>query len=166
MPAGEERAAALGDVAWNRYPDRTATGLRAALGGFLGQDPDRITCGNGSNEVLLNLFLAYGGAGRKALLFEPTYALHAQIARITGTGVIAEPRGADFSVDPDRAAEVIAREREDWTMRAADAHSRVTDLAARPLLAQVDPALAALGQPLSGQIAARFGDLIAALRRA
>ena len=38
---------------------------------------------------------------------------------------------------------------------------RVTELAARPLLAQVDPALAALGQPLSGQIAARFGDLIA-----
>ena len=101
---------ALGRVAWNRYPDRAATDLRVALGAFLGQDPARITCGNGSNEVLLDLFLAYGGAGRRALLFEPTYALHAQIARVTGTTVIEEPRGAGFAIDPERAAAVIARE--------------------------------------------------------
>ncbi len=66
---------ALRDVDWNRYPDRAATELRAALGTFLGQPPARLLCGNGSNEILQTLLLTYGGAGRRALMFEPTYAL-------------------------------------------------------------------------------------------
>ncbi|MFM8237150.1 MAG: histidinol-phosphate transaminase [Actinomycetota bacterium] len=103
--------AALRDVAWNRYPDRSAAELRTALGAFLGHDPARITAGNGSNEVLQTLFLAYGGPGRRALLFEPTYALHAQIARTTGTEVVVEPRAADFAIDPVRATATIARTR-------------------------------------------------------
>ncbi len=72
--------AALGDVGWHRYPDRAAHDLRDALGAFLGQPPERLLCANGSNEVLQTLLLTYGGSGRRALLFEPTYALHAQIA--------------------------------------------------------------------------------------
>ncbi len=87
---------ALRDVDWNRYPDRAATELRAALGAFLGQPPERLLCGNGSNEILQTLLLTYGGAGRRALMFEPTYALHAQIARGTGTEVVAGERGADY----------------------------------------------------------------------
>jgi len=102
---------ALRGVAWNRYPDRAAAELRSAIGEFLGQPAERITCGNGSNEVLQSLFLAYGGAGRRALLFEPTYALHAQIARTTGTGVFEVPRGADFAIDVPRALAAIAAER-------------------------------------------------------
>ena len=45
-------------------------------------------CANGSNEVLQCLLLAFGGPGRRALVFEPTYALHSHIARITGTEVV------------------------------------------------------------------------------
>ena len=103
--------AALGDVDWNRYPDRDARALKDALGAFLGQPANRLLCGNGSNEVLQTLLLAYGGAGRKALMFEPTYALHAQIARGTGTEVIAGERRADYSIDPDDAVALIAREK-------------------------------------------------------
>jgi histidinol-phosphate aminotransferase len=102
---------ALRDVEWNRYPDRAATGLRAALGAFLGQPPDRLLCGNGSNEILQTLLLTYGGAGRRALMFEPTYALHAQIARGTGTEVVAGERRGDFCIDPDDAVATIERVR-------------------------------------------------------
>ena len=98
-------------VDWNRYPDRAATGLRDALGAFLGQPPGRLICGNGSNEILQTLLLTYGGAGRRALMFEPTYALHAQIARGTGTGVVAGERRADYCIDPDDAVAAIERER-------------------------------------------------------
>jgi histidinol-phosphate aminotransferase len=101
--------AALADVAWHRYPDRGATDLRAALGDFLGQPPERLLCANGSNEVLQTLLLAYGGTGRRALIFEPTYALHAQIARSTATEVAVGERGGDFAIDPDAA---VARMRE------------------------------------------------------
>ena len=41
--------------------------------------------------------------GRRALVFEPTYALHSHIARITGTEVVVGERRDDFTVDPDAA---------------------------------------------------------------
>ena len=100
---------ALRDVSWNRYPDRSAAELRAALGRFLGQPVSRLLCGNGSNEVLQTLLATYGGAGRRALMFEPTYALHAQIARATATEAVAGERRADYTIDPADALETIAR---------------------------------------------------------
>jgi histidinol-phosphate aminotransferase len=92
----------------NRYPDRGAHGLRDALGAHLGQPAARLFCANGSNEVLQTLLLTYGGPGRRAAMFEPTYALHSHIARITGTEVVAGERRADFSVDPEAARALIA----------------------------------------------------------
>ena len=89
----------LGRIAFNRYPDRGATELRAALGQFHGFDPGRVFCANGSNEVLQCLLLAYGGAGRAAALFEPTYALHRHIALLTATAVVVGWRGPDHRID-------------------------------------------------------------------
>ena len=99
---------ALASVDYHRYPDRAATALRARLGAFLGQPVERIFCANGSNEVLQTLLLTYGGPGRSAALFEPTYALHAHIARITGTDVVTGERQADFGIDVPAAEALIA----------------------------------------------------------
>jgi histidinol-phosphate aminotransferase len=99
--------AALGEVGWNRYPDRGARELRADLGAFLGQPPERLLCANGSNEVLQTLLLTYGGSGRRALMFEPTYALHGQIARTTATEIVTGERASDYSIDIDAAAELM-----------------------------------------------------------
>jgi histidinol-phosphate aminotransferase len=44
-------------------------------------------------------------------MFEPTYALHSHIARITGTEVIVGERRADFSVDPHVAGALIEEQR-------------------------------------------------------
>ncbi len=101
----------LQKVDWNRYPDRGATELRERLGAFLGQPPARLVCGNGSNEVLQTLLLTYGGTGRRALMFEPTYALHAQLARGTATGIVTGERNADFTLDAAAASALIERER-------------------------------------------------------
>ncbi|MFN8027893.1 MAG: histidinol-phosphate transaminase [Acidimicrobiia bacterium] len=100
---------ALRDAPLHRYPDRAAADLRAALGAQLGQPAERIFCANGSNEVLQTLFLTYGGAGRTALVFEPTYALHSHIARITATEVVVGERRADFTIDPSEAVALIER---------------------------------------------------------
>jgi histidinol-phosphate aminotransferase len=102
---------ALASVDYHRYPDRAATALRARLGAFLGQPVERIFCANGSNEVLQTLLLTYGGPGRSAALFEPTYALHAHIARITGTDVVTGEREADFGIDVPAAEALIASSR-------------------------------------------------------
>jgi histidinol-phosphate aminotransferase len=91
-----EEAAAT--IAFNRYPQREATELRRRIGQLHGLSVENVHCGNGSNEVLQCLLLAYGGQGRCVAAFEPTYALHSHIARITGTAVQAGERDADFLV--------------------------------------------------------------------
>jgi histidinol-phosphate aminotransferase len=104
----DELAAAISALGANRYPDRRAEALRAAIGGHHGVSPEQVFCANGSNEVLQCLFLAYGGAGRKAVVFEPTYALHSHIARLTGTQLVTARRDANFLVDVRTALDVIA----------------------------------------------------------
>lgn len=98
----------IADIAWNRYPDRTASALRAAIARSHGVGVDQVFAGNGSNEILQTLLLAYAGAGRKVLTFEPTYQLHAHIARITGAEVVSAPRGADFRIDQSKLADVFS----------------------------------------------------------
>jgi histidinol-phosphate aminotransferase len=94
-------------VDWNRYPDRDAVGLRSAIGKLHGVGFEQVFAANGSNEVLQTLLLTYGGPGRRAAMFEPTYALHSHIARISGTEVVAGERRADFSIDPAAARGMI-----------------------------------------------------------
>ena len=108
-PAGftDAVAAAARSVAWNRYPDRQASELRSRIAARHGTTPDRVFAANGSNEVLQCLLLAYGGAGRCTALFEPTYALHSHLARVTGTAVVEGDRREDFTLDPDAALELI-----------------------------------------------------------
>ena len=102
---------ALRDVAWHRYPDRGARELRHALGSSLGQPVARLLCANGSNEILQTLLLTYGGAGRRAVIFEPTYALHAHIAEITNTEIVTGERRPDFTVDVDAAIALVGSTR-------------------------------------------------------
>ena len=104
----DELLAALAEVSFHRYPDRPATELREAVADLHGVTPDEVFCANGSNEVLQCLLLAFGGPGRRALVFEPTYALHSHIARITGTEVVEGARDDDFQIDPRHALELLA----------------------------------------------------------
>lgn len=104
----EALAAEMRTIELNRYPDREATALRAALAAHHGVHEDQVFCANGSNEAIQCLLLAFGGAGRPAMVFEPTYALHSHIARITGTPVVEGRRDESFRVDPDEVARTVA----------------------------------------------------------
>ena len=68
-------------VDWNRYPDRLAQSLREDLAALHQVQPEQVFVANGSNEVLQTICLTFGGHGRTALTFEPTYAMYGQIAR-------------------------------------------------------------------------------------
>jgi histidinol-phosphate aminotransferase len=98
-------------IRWNRYPDRHASELRAALASLHGVRADQVFCANGSNEVLQSLCLAYGGTGRSVAVFEPTYALHSHIAHLTGTAVGEGQRRPDFSLDLNAVRDVLEGER-------------------------------------------------------
>ena len=101
-------AAEVAALEWHRYPDRSYRRLREAIADHHGVAPEQVFAANGSNEVLQTLCLAYGGAGRTAAVFEPTYALHSHIPRITGTGLAVGERGEDFALDLDEVRRVLA----------------------------------------------------------
>ncbi len=107
----EDVAAAIAEIEWHRYPGRSATELRTEIGRLHGVGPAQVFAANGSNEVLQTLLLTYGGPGRSAAMFEPTYALHSHLSRITGTGVIEGERLADFSLDMDEVERLITEHR-------------------------------------------------------
>ncbi len=109
-PAAWRQALAdeISRIEWQRYPDRQATRLRAAIAERHGVDPACVFAANGSNEVIQSLCLAYGGPGRTAAVFEPTYRLHSHIATLTGTAVAAGGRGGDLALDLDEVRRVVA----------------------------------------------------------
>jgi histidinol-phosphate aminotransferase len=103
------QAAAAEAAALNRYPDRDATGLRRDLAEYLGHGltAEQTWAANGSNEVIQQLYQAFGGPGRTALGFEPSYSMHPLIAQTTSTRWISGSREADFGIDPARAVTAV-----------------------------------------------------------
>ncbi len=97
----------------NRYPDREFAELRAGLATYLGHGvrPEQVWAANGSNEVMLHLLQAFGGPGRTALSFAPTYSMYPEYARDTSTRWVVGHRAEDFAIDLDSARELIAQER-------------------------------------------------------
>jgi histidinol-phosphate aminotransferase len=107
------RAVGAAAVTLNRYPDREFVELREALAAYLntsggsGITPAMVWAANGSNEVMLQLLQAFGGPGRVALSFAPTYSMYPEYARDTMTEWVAGHRAEDFSLDLDAARELI-----------------------------------------------------------
>jgi histidinol-phosphate aminotransferase len=93
----------------NRYPDRDAMVLREDLAAYLGHGLTRrqVWAANGSNEIIQQLLQTFGGPGRTALGFEPSYAMHPLIARATATAWIAGTREPGFGLDAAHAVAAI-----------------------------------------------------------
>lgn len=104
-------ATAVGDVfrGLNRYPDRDAKALRRDLAAYLGHglDESRVWAANGSNEVIQQLLQAFGGPGRTALSFAPTYSMYPEYARNTATTWVTGRRDEDFGIDRTHALERV-----------------------------------------------------------
>ena len=97
----------------NRYPDREHEELRQALAAYLKREseaslqPGQIWAANGSNEIMLQLFQAFGGPGRTALGCDPTYSMYPEYARDTFTDWELAHRLPDFSLDIETTIERI-----------------------------------------------------------
>jgi histidinol-phosphate aminotransferase len=92
-------------VSLNRYPDYEAAELRSRLAQRNGFELEEVWAANGSNEVIQQLLLAYGGPGRRALVFEPTYLLHSRLAWIAHTEVARVDLDPPFDIGPEQQAE-------------------------------------------------------------
>jgi histidinol-phosphate aminotransferase len=93
----------------NRYPDRDAMSLRTALADYLGHGltAAQTWAANGSNEVIQQLLQAFGGPGRSALGFEPSYSMHPLISQTTATRWIRAARSSDFRLEASDAVAAV-----------------------------------------------------------
>jgi len=108
-------AAAAAAAELNRYPDRDAAGLRGDLADYLGHGltGQQTWAANGSNEIIQQLLQAFGGPGRRALGFEPSYSMHPIITATTSTSWVSVTRDDDFGIDQHRAVAAIREHQPD-----------------------------------------------------
>ncbi|MGE2731921.1 histidinol-phosphate transaminase [Mycolicibacterium vaccae] len=111
----EDVAASVRDVAaeLHRYPDRDAVALRTDLAAYLTKQTgnhvgvENVWAANGSNEILQQLLQAFGGPGRSAIGFVPSYSMHPIIADGTQTEWLVANRAEDFGLDTAEAVRAI-----------------------------------------------------------
>ncbi len=95
----------LPEFSFNRYPDPTARELRALIAEANGLDVENVLLGNGGDELIFDLLLAWGGPGRTILDMPPTFSMYGIDAQVTGTTVVRIPRLDDFSVNREAVLE-------------------------------------------------------------
>ncbi|WP_033346091.1 histidinol-phosphate transaminase [Catenuloplanes japonicus] len=153
---GKALQAELRDL--NRYPDRDAVALRAALADYLGHDltTAHVWAANGSNEIQQQLLQAFAGPGRVALGFTPAYSMHPLLALGTGTTWVDGYRAADFGLSAAHAVEQIRKHAPDLvflcspnnpTGTALDPAVVAAVLDAAPGMVVVDEAYAEFARP-------------------
>lgn len=138
-----ELARRLPSLSLNRYPDRDAQELRAALAAREGLTPEQVWAANGSNEVLLQLLQAYGGPGRSALTFRPGYSMYPELCRTTGTDLHVVDLADDGRLTLDGIRDTVA-----------------------PLVAVHDPTVTLLANPNNPTGALVTQEVVAALHDA
>ncbi len=104
----EKIADLLPEFSFNRYPDPMASVVRELIAEANGLDPGNVLVGNGGDELIFDLLLAWGGPGRKLLNMPPTFSMYEIDAQVTGTEVVDVPRLADFTADEAAVLERLA----------------------------------------------------------
>jgi len=105
---GEDLAEAVRELTLNRYPDREATELRAELADRADHPVDGTWVANGSNEVIHQLLLAYGGPQRRVVTFEPTYVLHERLSWVAHSDVVPVQLDEPWTIAEEHVAEALA----------------------------------------------------------
>ncbi|BBY29800.1 histidinol-phosphate transaminase [Mycolicibacterium sediminis] len=123
----DDVAASVRDAAseLHRYPDRDAVLLRSDLAAYLTAqvgvrvDTGNVWAANGSNEILQQLLQAFGGPGRTALGFVPSYSMHPIISDGTQTDWLEASRAEDFGLDVEAAVAAVVDRRPDVVFLAS-----------------------------------------------
>lgn len=103
----------------HRYPDRDAVALRTDLASYVTAQigvalgVENLWAANGSNEILQQLLQAFGGPGRSAIGFVPSYSMHPIISDGTRTEWLQAARADDFGLDVETAVAAITERQPD-----------------------------------------------------
>lgn len=96
----------LSSFQFNRYPDTSSDGLRAAYGSYCGADANKIICGNGSDEIIRLAIEGYVDKDECILVHDPTFSMYDITNTICGGRTVCVNANEDFSVKVD---DIIAK---------------------------------------------------------
>lgn len=91
----------LRKVNFNLYPGRSSEEIKFILSKFLGVQEDMIVLGNGLDDVIHIVLLAFG-RGRKVIIPVPTFSMYRTAAVIAGTRPVEVPLTSCFDLDKER----------------------------------------------------------------
>lgn len=91
VPPGARAAYAAVSGELHRYPDGGARELRRAIGARFGLDPAQIVCGAGSDDLIYQLCLAYGGSGTELVMSRHGFSVYEIAGIYAGCRVIKTP---------------------------------------------------------------------------
>lgn len=100
---------ALKNYPFNRYPDPLANELRDLIAEANGLYRENVLLGNGGDELLFNIALAWGGPGRTFLNLPPTFSVYEANAKLTGTTIVNIPRDAEYNIDEEAVLSRVAQ---------------------------------------------------------
>ncbi len=95
---------ALGGL--GRYPDGGGFRLKARLASKLGVEPDMLTLGNGSNDVLEMIGRTFSGAGDEVVLSRYAFIVYALVTQAVGATAVVVP-DCDWGHDLDAMAAAV-----------------------------------------------------------
>ncbi|MFA6682541.1 MAG: histidinol-phosphate transaminase [Sphaerochaeta sp.] len=112
LDANENWRDFVGDKGRNRYPDPLCSQVRKALDEVLGLPFANTVIGNGSDEIIDNLFRCFCNPGKdKAIIMSPTYGAYRVFADINDVLVNQVPLTPDFAIDFGALEAFLAQEK-------------------------------------------------------
>ena len=106
-----EMVEALKNSALNRYPDPNATNLVKGFADYFNVDPDCVTAGNGSDEIISVIMNAFLQKGDRILTLEPDFSMYRFYAEIAECESVKYQKNENLDVNIDDVIALANKEK-------------------------------------------------------
>lgn len=100
----------LDEIAFNRYPDPLAERLVDSFAEYYGVDPEYVTAGNGSDELIFLIESAFLQKGDKMLVVDPDFSMYNFYSSICEVKCESFLKGDDLEIDVDALIDAVNSE--------------------------------------------------------
>lgn len=100
----------LDEIAFNRYPDPLAERLVDSFAEYYGVDPEYVTAGNGSDELIFLIESAFLQKGDKMLVVAPDFSMYNFYSSICEVKCESFLKGDDLEIDVDALIDAVNSE--------------------------------------------------------
>lgn len=102
---------ALDTLDFNRYPDPDAEKLCKAFAGYYGIDPQTVTAGNGSDELISVIMTSFLMKGDTLVTVEPDFSMYRFYATLAEARCVPVHKKKDFTIGIDDVIRTVKEEK-------------------------------------------------------